>query len=103
MSKQSRLSQKSTANLLDDAVNLHKAGTFDAAAAAYETVLKRTPDAPQVLYLLGAAYAQGAHFKEAIPKLERSLKRRPGFLPAIELIGSTWIQLKAPDKALAYL
>ena len=102
MSKASRPNPKTANASLENALALHKTGQFAAAAVAYEQALARAPEEPQILYLLGGAYAQSGRLADAIPKLEHSLKLRPGFLPAIELMGSIWGQLKEPAKAIPY-
>lgn len=101
MSK-SRTQPQTTPQLIQSALALHQAGQFAAAADIYEQVLKQTPNDPQVLYLVGGAYAQSGRVQDAIPRLERSLALRRNFAPALELLGSICAQTNALEKAVAY-
>ena len=75
------------AALLSAAAGRHQAGDFKAAALQYATILKQAPDHPETLYLSGALDYQTGAVDDALRKLERSLAVRPGYLPAIEMLG----------------
>ena len=85
-----------------DAQALHKAGDVQAAAALYESLRRKIPDQPELLYLLGAAYVRLERPRDAVPLLERSLALRPDHTPAMEMAGSAWIKLQNPIGALEY-
>lgn len=98
----SRPQSQPTLKLIESAMALHQAGQFAAAAGIYEQVLAKTPNDPQVLYLVGGAYAQSGRLQDAIPRLERSLALRRSFAPALELLGSILAQTNGPENAISY-
>ena len=75
------------AALLSAAAGRHQAGDFKAAALQYAAVLAQAPDHPEALYLSGALDYQTGAVDDALRKLARSLAVRPGYLPAIEMLG----------------
>lgn len=66
---------------LQNALGLHRAGRLLEAKAAYEGVLAQAPGNPDVLHLLGTLTTQLGRPAEAIPLLERAVKRLPKSAP----------------------
>lgn len=70
------MSMPPTLNLrLQNALALHRAGRLLEARAAYEAVLAQAPGNPDILHLLGTLITQLGRPAEAVPLLERAVKR----------------------------
>lgn len=65
--------QKKKAATLNDAQALENAGDLLGAEAGYRTVLKREPDNPDALALLGALLQKTERAEEAVPLIERAI------------------------------
>ena len=62
---------------LDKAIALHKKGDIAGAIRGYKRALKKTPDHPGALNLLGLAYTQHGAAATALPLLKQALALRP--------------------------
>ena len=64
--------------LLERAVELHRAGKFNDAAAAYESVLARQPDHADALHLLGLVKHQTGDSDAGVSLIRRAILLTPG-------------------------
>jgi tetratricopeptide (TPR) repeat protein len=64
--------------MLQQAVQLHQRGQFDAARRLYRDVLRLAPDQPDALHLLGVLALQGGQPNEAVRRIQRAIEVRPG-------------------------
>lgn len=64
--------------LLDSALQLHRQGRLEEAAARYNDVLKRMPGQPDALHYLGVIAFQCGHPEKALKLIDQSLKYQPG-------------------------
>jgi tetratricopeptide (TPR) repeat protein len=87
------------ASLLSAAMRFHQAGDLASAREQYRLVLDQMPDHPEALYLAGALDYQSGASGDAVPKLERSLAVRPGYLPALEMLGAASASVRKFDQA----
>ena len=83
------------------ALEHHKAGRTDEAAALYRQVLERQPDQADANHLLGALSLQAGDAQSAIDFIERAVAARPDFAPALNNLGNAFRQLGRPDEAVA--
>ena len=63
---------------LQTALALHRQGRLTEAVQLYLRLLRRTPDHPEILHLLGVARHQQGHHQEAIDLIGRAVALRPG-------------------------
>ncbi|GHD60905.1 protein FlbA [Thalassobaculum fulvum] len=68
---------------IQNALALHRAGRLQEARAAYEGVLAQAPGNVDALHLLGTLMTQLGHPAEAVPLLERAVKRMPKSAPCL--------------------
>jgi predicted Zn-dependent protease len=78
-------------------------GRYDDAAQGYRALLAAMPNEPGLLMNLGMALAMGGHSREAIEPLTAATTRRPALLPAWLFLGSAYLDLGQPDRAIAPL
>jgi tetratricopeptide (TPR) repeat protein len=71
-------SQQSLAAQLQRAVEKHQAGDLGGAARAYRAILKRAPDHPDALHLLGLTAHQSGDQARAIRHMEKAANLKPG-------------------------
>ena len=64
--------------VLAPAIEAHKEGRLDDAAAVYRQVLATEPDHADALHLLGVVMHQMSRNDEARPLIERAIEVRPG-------------------------
>ena len=76
---------------------------YDEAAAIYRELLKVTPDEPELHANLGMALAMGGHEAEAVPQLERAIALNPKLTNARVVLGSSYMAMGQPAKAIAAL
>lgn len=62
---------------LQQALALHRGGRLLEAKAAYEALLARLPDNPDVQHLLGTLTTQLGRPAEAVPLIQRAIRRQP--------------------------
>jgi tetratricopeptide (TPR) repeat protein len=79
--------QKQYDELQTRAQQLADAKNFQSAAAIYEQLLRATPNSPQVLNDLGAAYAHLENYTQAQKAYERALRVEPHSFRGF----STWV------------
>ncbi len=100
----SRRSRKETAaRALPEASRAMGEHRYDEAAAIYREMLKVTPDEPELLANLGMALAMGGHDAEAVPPLERAVALNPKLTNARVVLGSSYLAIGEPSKAIATL
>ncbi len=93
---------------LEAAVRLHRAGRLREAAAAYHEILRRTPDDPDLMQLLGVVLAQLGNHEEGAELLARSLEIKPdrptvllNLAQALRALGREEEALSCCDRALS--
>src|SRR5688500_3823457 len=77
-----------------------KEGRYEEAARIYRELLRPLPDEPGLLMNLGTALAMGGREAEAIAPLDGATTLRPTLVPAQLLLGTSYLALGAPDKAI---
>ncbi|MBP2291647.1 tetratricopeptide repeat protein [Azospirillum rugosum] len=65
-------------DVLADALAHHRSGRLAQAAAGYEAVLGTVPDHPDALHLLGVAYLQAGHPREAEARIRAAIRADQG-------------------------
>jgi predicted Zn-dependent protease len=73
---------------------------FDDAAAAFQAILKVSPNDTGALTGLGQALIRSRHPKEAIAALDRAVRLDPTLIAAHALLGSTYLAAGAPALAV---
>ena len=73
---------------------------YDDAARAYRELLRAHPDEPGLLANLGMALAMGGHEAEAVAPLERALALNPKLTNARMFLGSSYLAIDEPKKAV---
>src|SRR4051812_39707654 len=68
----------SYATILQEAVQLHRAGRLQDAERLYRLILATDPHQPDVHHNLGAVLARYGRLTEALPHLRRAIEGRPG-------------------------
>lgn len=63
--------------MLEDAIQLHRAGRLDEAETAYRQLLAETPDSAEVLHLLGIVRGQRGDLPEAYQLVRRAIELAP--------------------------
>src|SRR5712671_1782315 len=93
---------------LEAAVRHHRAGRLREAVAAYENLLRVTPDDADVMQLLGVALGQLGNHEAAVRFLERSLQLKPdrptvllNLAQALHTLGQDEEALRCCDRAIA--
>jgi len=87
-------------DLLNRAIELHKAGDVGGAISGYENFLKKSPQHPGALNLLGLAYFQDGKPDKAVPLLQRALSLRPDLPGANYNLGTMLQQLERYQEAV---
>ncbi len=70
--------QNETARLIDEGLAAHQAGDIAKARANYEAVLRKEPDHPEALHLLGLALEQQGERATALELIGRAVQLDPG-------------------------
>jgi tetratricopeptide (TPR) repeat protein len=78
-------------------------GRYDEAATLYRELLAKLPNEPGVLMNLGIALTTGGHAQEAIEPLTRASKLKPALQPTWLFLGTAYLDLGQPEKAIAPL
>jgi predicted TPR repeat methyltransferase len=85
----------------DAALNLHKQGRLDEAAAAYRKLLARQPAHFDALHMLGVIAGQQARWDEAIELLGRARKLRPDNPSVLTNLGNAFGSIGRHQEAVA--
>lgn len=85
------------------AVNAHKQGNLAAAEDGYKSVLAARPEEIEARYLLGALLVQSERDEEAIPHLEKYIRRHPSHGPALNALGSALAKTGQHENAISTL
>jgi predicted Zn-dependent protease len=75
-------------------------GKFSEAAAIYTELVRAVPNNPGLLLNLGMAQHMAGQHRPAITNLEAALRLQPGIVPALVMVGSSYLQLGEPAKAV---
>ena len=87
--------------LLVAAAERHRAGDLGRAEQLYRKVLKRVPDQPDALQLLGALLGSLGRFREGRKLFERALRRRPDRPPILSNYGNLLLRAGDAQAAIA--
>jgi len=87
------------ANILEIALQLHKAGRLDEAAALYRRVLIEYPDQADSLHLLALAGQKAGRPQTKLPGLRRAVHSQPELLPAHNNLAQTLQEVGLIDEA----
>lgn len=80
------------------------AGDFAQAEEEYESILKTYPRSlPEVYHNLGLVYYLQRKYEAAIEKLSGGIQLKPGMMGARLLLGSSYLSIEQPEKALPHL
>lgn len=85
--------------LLDEAIEQHRIGNFDAAYVLYNRVLAVQPDHWDALYLSGTALLQLGRYEDCIAVLKRVVDARPDVADAANNLGIAFEALGRDDEA----
>ena len=76
-------------------------GNFAEAIPLYQQLIKALPDNPGLMLNLGIAqHMAGGHDREAILQFQAVLKQQPQALPALILLGASYLRVGDPIKAI---
>ncbi len=78
----------------------HRAGRLEAAKAAYETILGRSPDHPDALHFLGLLHYQSGDAGQAIALMSRAIEVSPGYAAALNNLGNVLRMESRMDEAV---
>lgn len=81
-------------------MNAHKQGNLAVAERGYETVLATRPEEIEAHYLLGALLVQSERDEEAIPHLEKYIRRFPNHAAALNALGAALSKTGQTDQSL---
>jgi predicted O-linked N-acetylglucosamine transferase (SPINDLY family) len=87
--------------LYAEAERLHRQGKLAEAKRLYESVLRRQPDQPDALHMLGLVAHQAKDHDAAVALLRRAIGARPGFLAAQINLATALRAAGRLDEALA--
>jgi predicted Zn-dependent protease len=85
-----------------DAAEKIRLGDYDTAISELKAILEKTPEDPNALYVIGAAYLKKKMWPEAVPPLLQVVDLSPKFAAAYYDLGVCYQQQKEPQKALEY-
>ena len=86
-----------------DALELHRRGQLEEAAAAYEALIAAQPNHLEALYHLSVLRGGQGRHEEALSLARRALALAPGFARAQAQAGGLLALLHRPDEALVHL
>jgi protein O-GlcNAc transferase len=86
---------------LAEAMERHRAGRIEEAAAIYQAILSATPTHADALYLLGVATLQGGDAAGAVALFRRALEQRPAWIECYNDLGGVLEELGDLDGAEA--
>ena len=88
------------AQLVEQALGLHRQGRLFEAEAIYQSVLARRPEHFEASYLLGMVKMQQGHTLQALPLIEAAVKIKPFAPEALTSLGAVLASLGRPAEAL---
>ena len=77
-------------------------GDFEKAVQYYKQALKNSPDNADIHLNIAKTYNYSAHYKEAIPHLEKYLQKKPDDIENITLLGECYKKSGMLSKAMEY-
>lgn len=80
----------------------HAIGQYEKAIPIYEFYLKSNEKNDAGRFFLGRAYLAAGQYKRAIINLKAVIKNDPNFLPALSLLGITYLRLKKSDLSISF-
>ena len=86
--------------LLEQAVQLHRAGRRDEAARLYSALLQQDPRHFYALYFLGFAYFESGEFERAAELMAQAVKINPRSPDAFYNLGCSYLQLQRHQQAV---
>ena len=84
-------------------VALYKSGDVAAAQDLFEDLLKWQPDAPDLNFYLGDTLLHAQKPQEALPYLQKALRRDPALLQARQAMGLAYMETGHPAEAIQHL
>jgi predicted O-linked N-acetylglucosamine transferase (SPINDLY family) len=94
-------SRPAAAQIVQQALGLHRQGRLNEAAALYESVLARHAAHFEAAYLLGMLKMQRGQPAQALPLLEAAVKIKPHAPEALTILGAVLAALGRPAEALS--
>jgi len=89
--------------MLEDLIQLHRAGRLDEAEDGYRQLLAQSPDDAEVLHLLGILRAQRGDVAEGLQQVERAAELAPDNAACQHTLGEMYLaEGKLDDAAQAY-
>lgn len=85
------------------AVQLHNAGNYDEAEAAYRAILAKTPDVAEVYQNLGSLYLTKKDYPAAETAFQKGLELRPDSSDMSTLLARVYQESGQSDKAMALI
>ncbi len=95
------VSMDETKNMFLQGIQLYKEGKFDEAIAAFEEVLRETPDFAEGYYNLGMANLHKGDYDKALSAMEKAVDLKPDFLEAYFGIGQIYVEKGDYENAIA--
>jgi len=92
--------QKSTD--LNYAMELHRAGRLDEAAAIYKSVLESDPQNSEALHLLGVIASQSGKAGEAVALISKAIAINPNQAQYYDNLGVVYMNVNKPETAAVY-
>ncbi len=89
--------------LAGNAVEAERRGDFPAAISAFEQLLRKGADSPQLRNNLGIAYFQINRYGEALQQFRTALRKEPDSVPANLFSGLCLLKLERAKDSLPYL
>lgn len=75
-------------------------GKFAEAAAVYAELVRAVPNNSGLLMNLGMAQHMAGNHRQAVTNFESALRLQKGIVPALVMLGSAYLQLNQPEKAI---
>ena len=99
--RESALQQSAVAATLQQARTLHTGGRLTDAEALYRDLLRKVPDHPEALHLLGVIRLQRGDAEQAVSLMLRASSLAPDNAPTQANLGSALLTLRRWEEALA--
>jgi len=85
---------------LDSVIDLLRHGNLQKAKVMCKKILKRNPNQPDALHLLGMIYSEAGEYDQAVTYIHKALQADPHFAEAYNNLGNIFQKTKRLEKAL---